>query len=447
MTARQQALRKASVPTRISARARLAAPPIVRQVLRSPGRPLDSATRVSMERRFGHDFGQVRIHADERAAESARAVNAQAYAVGNDIAFNSGKYQPHSAAGLGLLAHELAHVVQQGAGRAAAIPERIPLGATGDSAESEAEQAGGRGGPRAAVSVRDEPCLRRQPQSGDDQSEKKPPPIIHWGDWVFDPKIDPIGPLGGGSLEDVNKALHHYDKEGGGSQCPTGWRMRYEGLCCPGTSVDVDRCCPLVRMTYTHGCCAADQYAKGDECVKYDTPTPNFPGLPGKGAGEPPPQPPLSRSDLPAHVRNDLPPPPLTVSLDIYFKQNQPSGIVSDDEALRNSLTASGAQTLGEVAAWLKRGSQFSVQLTGKASIEGPPAHNRELGEYRAYSVAAALQRLGLSGRIDDTPGLPGTCPKLADGVHNCGDTGASKAADPRDRQVRATLFVRGNPR
>lgn len=447
MTARQQALRKASVPTRISARARLAAPPIVRQVLRSPGRPLDSATRVSMERRFGHDFGQVRIHADERAAESARAVNAQAYAVGNDIAFNSGKYQPHSAAGLGLLAHELAHVVQQGAGRAAAIPERIPLGATGDSAESEAEQAGGRGGPRAAVSVRDEPCLRRQPQSGDDQSEKKPPPIIHWGDWVFDPKIDPIGPLGGGSLEDVNKALHHYDKEGGGSQCPTGWRMRYEGLCCPGTSVDVDRCCPLVRMTYTHGCCAADQYAKGDECVKYDTPTPNFPGLPGKGAGEPPPQPPLSRSDLPAHVRNDLPPPPLTVSLDIYFKQNQPSGIVSDDEALRNSLTASGAQTLAEVAAWLKRGSQFSVQLTGKASIEGPPAHNRELGEYRAYSVAAALQRLGLSGRIDDTPGLPGTCPKLADGIHNCGDTGASKAADPRDRQVRATLFVRGNPR
>jgi len=331
--------------------------------------------------------------------------------------------------------------------RAAANRERIPGGAPGYAAERAAYPAGGGGGPRAAVSVRDEPCLRRQPQSGDDQSEKKPPPIIHWGDWVFDPKIDPIGPLGGGSLEDVNKALHHYDKEGGGSQCPTGWRMRYEGLCCPGTSVDVDRCCPLVRMTYTHGCCAADQYAKGDECVKYDTPTPNFPGLPGKGAGEPPPQPPLSRSDLPAHVRNDLPPPPLTVSLDIYFKQNQPSGIVSDDEALRNSLTASGAQTLGEVAAWLKRGSQFSVQLTGKASIEGPPAHNRELGEYRAYSVAAALQRLGLSGRIDDTPGLPGTCPKLADGVHNCGDTGASKAADPRDRQVRATLFVRGNPR
>src|SRR5262249_10436234 len=157
--------------------------------------------------RFGHDFGQVRIHADERAAESARAVNAKAYAVGNNIVFDSGEYRPRSAAGLGSLAHELAHVVQQTAARAAAVPEPIALGAAGESRDREAEMAGRGSWPGAAASVRDEPCLRRQPQQqGGDEPETKPPPVIHWGDWVFDPKIDPIGPLGGGSLEDVNKA-------------------------------------------------------------------------------------------------------------------------------------------------------------------------------------------------------------------------------------------------
>src|SRR6266446_3042495 len=85
-----QALPRSTAAERFGAR--LAAPPIVHQVLRSPGRSLDSATCAAMERRFGHDFGQVRIHADERAAESARAVNAKAYAVGNDIVFNSGEY-------------------------------------------------------------------------------------------------------------------------------------------------------------------------------------------------------------------------------------------------------------------------------------------------------------------------------------------------------------------
>jgi Domain of unknown function (DUF4157) len=69
-----------------------------------------------MESRFGHDFGKVRIHADTGAAASARALHAHAYTVGSDIAFAPGRYSPHTAPGRRLLAHELAHVVQQGAG-------------------------------------------------------------------------------------------------------------------------------------------------------------------------------------------------------------------------------------------------------------------------------------------------------------------------------------------
>jgi hypothetical protein len=88
-------------------------PPIVDEVLRATGQPLDGGTRAFMESRFGHNFGHVRIHADERAAESARAVNASAYTVGQQMVFGAGKYQPQTIEGRRLLAHELTHIVQQ----------------------------------------------------------------------------------------------------------------------------------------------------------------------------------------------------------------------------------------------------------------------------------------------------------------------------------------------
>jgi len=93
-----------------------AGPAIVHDVLRSPGQPLDAATRAFMEPRFGHDFGAVRVHVDAPAAASARAVNALAYTVGSDIAFAEGRYAPHTRPGAQLLAHELAHVTQASAG-------------------------------------------------------------------------------------------------------------------------------------------------------------------------------------------------------------------------------------------------------------------------------------------------------------------------------------------
>lgn len=88
-------------------------PPIVDEVLRSPGQPLDRATRAFMEPRFGRDFGGVRVHADARAAESARAVNALAYTLGRNIVFGEGHFAPQTPGGKRLLAHELTHVVQQ----------------------------------------------------------------------------------------------------------------------------------------------------------------------------------------------------------------------------------------------------------------------------------------------------------------------------------------------
>ncbi len=90
------------------------APSIVHDVLRSPGRPLDPATRNYMEPRFGQDFSQVRVHTGSRAAESADSVGASAYTVGRNIVFGGGHYSPGTNGGQKLLAHELTHTLQQG---------------------------------------------------------------------------------------------------------------------------------------------------------------------------------------------------------------------------------------------------------------------------------------------------------------------------------------------
>ncbi|MBX3302611.1 MAG: DUF4157 domain-containing protein [Nitrospira sp.] len=95
------------------ARSSITAPPIVHEILNSPGHTLDSVTRAFFEPRFGHDFSRVRVHTDERAEQSARDVNAHAYTVGNDIVFSTGKFSPATQEGRRLLAHELTHVMQQ----------------------------------------------------------------------------------------------------------------------------------------------------------------------------------------------------------------------------------------------------------------------------------------------------------------------------------------------
>ena len=90
------------------------APPMVNQALSSAGQPLDAATQETMEARFGTDFSDVRVHADEQAKDSAQAIHARAYTVGSDVVFGEGQYQLGTRDGQRLIAHELTHVVQQG---------------------------------------------------------------------------------------------------------------------------------------------------------------------------------------------------------------------------------------------------------------------------------------------------------------------------------------------
>lgn len=124
------------------------APSIVHEVLRAPGQSLDPATRAFMESRFGQDFRHVRVHADAQAAESAQAVNALAYTVGNKVVFGTGGYATGTDEGRQLLAHELAHVVQTGAAAPGSGPLRVSE--PGEPAEREAERL-------AVAAVRDFP--------------------------------------------------------------------------------------------------------------------------------------------------------------------------------------------------------------------------------------------------------------------------------------------------
>jgi uncharacterized protein DUF4157 len=117
-----------------------AVPPIVHESLRSPGHPLDGFTRTFMESRFRHDFGQVRVHTDAPAAESARAVGALAYTVGPHVVFGAGRYAPSTLAGRRLLAHELGHVIQQRGARNHSSKAMTVLPADGPT-EREAEKA------------------------------------------------------------------------------------------------------------------------------------------------------------------------------------------------------------------------------------------------------------------------------------------------------------------
>jgi len=147
----------------------------VSRVLRSFGSPLDAETRMRMETRFGHDFSRVRVHTDDHAAESARMLEASAYTVGSHVAFGEGRFEPHTRGGQELIAHELAHVVQQSNTGAAMAGEPLAMSAAGDPFErsaSDAAHAMGAGHPIPALAGGMPPMLQRQPLKPEEQATK-----------------------------------------------------------------------------------------------------------------------------------------------------------------------------------------------------------------------------------------------------------------------------------
>jgi hypothetical protein len=144
------------------------APPIVHKVLRGAGQPLDGGTRALLEPPFGRDLSGVRVHTGAQADDSACAVGARAYAVGQDAVFAAGQYNPGSREGLRLLAHEVSHTVQQTGGGGA---------------------GGGLSG--AAPAVAREPTPEDAPKK--DDAKKKPDPVTVTA--PAEELLNPSGPI------------------------------------------------------------------------------------------------------------------------------------------------------------------------------------------------------------------------------------------------------------
>jgi pyrrolidone-carboxylate peptidase len=139
----------------------------IRAVLASPGRPLEPATRTVMESRLGHDFSRVRLHIDD-VPDAVSSLGAPAFTIGRHVLFGSGRYRPETPSGALLLAHELAHVVQQRE-MADTVPDEIEIGSTTDAREVDAVRFLGRAltpGVGAAPTTRPAPLRVPQLQGG-----------------------------------------------------------------------------------------------------------------------------------------------------------------------------------------------------------------------------------------------------------------------------------------
>jgi Domain of unknown function (DUF4157) len=148
-------------------------------ISKSGHRPFDPSTRAFMESGFGRDLGHVRVHADRAGGDAATAINAQAFTTGRDIYFAHDRYQPNSAVGRHLIAHEVAHTIQQShrmtPSDAISRNGRSPsVASPGDRFEGEADRAAdalAAGQPATVVSSTHTPGLIQRQPSG-----KKPAP-------------------------------------------------------------------------------------------------------------------------------------------------------------------------------------------------------------------------------------------------------------------------------
>ncbi|HEY1448116.1 MAG TPA: DUF4157 domain-containing protein, partial [Caulobacteraceae bacterium] len=178
------------------------APAAVDEALRQPGRPLDAPTREMFEARLDTDLSNVRVHTGLAADKSAKSVNAVGYTVGQDVVFADGRYAPGTHDGQKLLAHELAHVVQQGGGEKpkvrrqddpAARDTAAADGASSQTAkdapadlEYPSDAAPGDASPSAdGASVQRQPdaTLRRQGQQGGGGAQAITAQTLTWADF------------------------------------------------------------------------------------------------------------------------------------------------------------------------------------------------------------------------------------------------------------------------
>ena len=388
--------------------------------LEGRGQPLPSNLRGEFEPRFGRDFGNVRIHTDTSAGESAHAFDALAYTYGRHVVFGAGQFEPSSMRGRHLIAHELAHVAQQSGHTRPAIQRQTA------------------GGP---LDLKFDPCIsvpgagKLCGQAAADACKK--------ASWI--PGCGLVCKVFDCSKPKEPKTV-----------CPPGWRAStargFEGQCCQGEINSAQSCCTPDRIVISplgSRCCGPDEVVSGNQC-KQSKDIPAMPDCPmtqqtwGGRCCEPPlvpqgfacvephkPSPPPS----PTTPKSVVPEP-----FDVYFKLDRPQEGESV-ATLTSATTSEGSVNFDALVKRLKADSALKVQLVGRASPEGTEAYNVDLAARRARMIAEALKGAGISGsQIADPPDadLRSECQPLDPGLVTCGKAGATGA---RDREVMARLF------
>lgn len=386
-----------------------------------PGQTLPEAVRAFFEPRLGHDLGRVRIHTGIEAARAASSIHARAYTIGSAVVFGAGQYAPHTAGGQRLLAHELTHVVQQGAGRPL-VQRQI-------------------GGP---LDLNPDVCISAPGigtvcgQGAADVCKKVSLPGCSLVCKVFDCR-KPSTPT---------------------ALCPPGWRAAtstgFSGQCCKGGIDSAQACCPPSRIAFKQDrCCRSGETVSDGECVASDQPVPPLP------VPCPPSQmtllgqccfPPLVPDglicNLPRPTPTPQPPVPTpaqSTDIHILFKFGRPNE-QEPGASLSSVATSAGNASFLSLVATLKADPAARAQLVGRASPEGTDEHNMALGGRRARAVAQALSDAGIpQSQIADPPGgtLPTGCQPLSPGLATCGEAGATGDSD---REVVAHVSGAGSP-
>lgn len=400
-----------------------AVPAIVHEVLHSSGEPLAPTTRAFMESRFGHDFSQVRVHTDARAAESAQAVHALAYTVGNHIVFDHGLYAPTTPDGVRLLAHELVHTQQQSrwTARTSAIPG-LHIGAAESPQEREAEAmarevvaaesptASSRLDgtlPSATVPTaglsgqthgRAVPSLSLQRQEPPEEKPRKPlipiPVFDELDPMILVPDIDGIPEFLRGQevkLSTLRSALDvlrgDLPKTGPGQDVCSTLLPGYEtassgdvqGFCCPKFVRDKERCChPRHIGLKSFRCCTAAEVVVNHSCIQPPRITP-------------PIEPPKPRAEQE---------PPSVPRLELQVPRVRFGSIMSDTIdrfAVDSAAVPAAASTqLDRLARQIKLYHEAEVHIEGHTDSSHTPEYNQTLSERRAQAVRDALVRRGV---------------------------------------------------
>jgi uncharacterized protein DUF4157 len=372
------------------------------------------------------DLSQVRVHADGSAAESARAIHADAYAAGSHLVFAQGKFSPQTRDGQKLLAHELTHVLQQEqAGSALNANPALQRQDDGSGSDDDDNKKPGEEKPKSSAEPED-------PDSTGISLKYEKGKLVYCGS-ILGHEVCSDTP------EKVKEAMKKMGKKKppfipDDSKCP-GRMNPMNGKCCPENQLWDDekkKCAPMLKEQPTK--CAPFEWPNTlyPGCCKPGDDKPGCHRVPGPIIPSPdaPVKPPSGDVTGTPNVTPAVAQPPTQTIL--HFQFDMPSPSAGKDEAtLLKSLVPEDRGKWSSLLADLEKNPAWKFQLVGHASPEGDKNYNHGLGERRALLVKSVLDAKKIGGRVVD---VKPECDFVSNGIYNCGE---KDATGPEDRQVK----------